>query len=282
MLFVPSTIGTPCSVLIGVKPETAGRPLPRETRSTSPQGDPVERPQCGKLARFPRGSWRLAVSTDRSVATRPVMMIQYAAPVTDPMNEPLWLRPSPAPRLTGEERFRGLDATVSDFWRWAFSDLRDNTTRAVLAEFLVAKAVDDQRQVRIGWDNYDVQDPLGPKIEVKCSAFLQSWVQKRHSHLVFGRLVGREFDFDRNEYSFDVRVRADVFVFAIQNQREPASYDMLDLAHWEFWIVSGDVVRASGVKSVGIAWVRNRSTGPHRYDHLAAAIRAAAPPPPTT
>jgi hypothetical protein len=40
--------------------------------------------------------------------------------------------------LDGGGRFTGLDATVSDFWRWAFSDLRDNTTRGILAEFLVA------------------------------------------------------------------------------------------------------------------------------------------------
>ncbi len=35
----------------------------------------------------------------------------------------------------------GLDAAVSDFWRWAFSDLRDNTVRGVLAEFIVAAAL---------------------------------------------------------------------------------------------------------------------------------------------
>jgi len=28
-----------------------------------------------------------------------------------------------------------------DFWRWAFSDLRDNITHGILAGFLVAKAV---------------------------------------------------------------------------------------------------------------------------------------------
>jgi hypothetical protein len=90
----------------------------------------------------------------------------------------------------------------------------------MLAEFLVAKAVGDQRPLRIGWDNFDVVAPDGTTIEVKCSAFLQSWPQKRHSELVFGRLTAREFDYARNEYSVDARVRADVFVFAVQTQRD--------------------------------------------------------------
>jgi hypothetical protein len=76
--------------------------------------------------------------------------------------------------LNGSERFTGLDATVADFWRWAFSDLRNNTTRGILAEFLVARAVGDDRGPRAGWDSFDVQAPDETRIEVKSSAFLQS------------------------------------------------------------------------------------------------------------
>lgn len=183
--------------------------------------------------------------------------------------------PSPAVPLDGTERFVGLDATVADFWRWAFSDLRDNTTRGILAEFLVAKAVGDQRTLRSGWDNFDAQAPDGTTIEVKCSAFLQSWAQKRHSDLVFGRLSGREFDATCNEYSVDVRVRADVFVFAVQTQREPASYDVLDISYWECWVASASTIRERAGKTVGISWVRQHATGPLPYGDLADAVRAA-------
>jgi hypothetical protein len=151
--------------------------------------------------------------------------------------------PFAAVPLDGSERFTGLDATVADFWRWAFSDLRDNTTRGILAEFLVARAVGDERDLRIGWDNFDAQAPDGTAIEVKCSAFLQSWALKRYSELRFGRLSAREFDATRNEYSVDARVRADVFVFCVQTQREPATYDMLDISHWEFWVVDASTIR---------------------------------------
>lgn len=195
----------------------------------------------------------------------------------EPHQEASWLTPKPASRLDGSERFIGLDASVVDFWRWAFSDLRDNTTRGVLAEFLVAKAVGDDRGLRIGWDNFDAQAPDGTTIEVKCSAFLQSWTQRRHSELVFGRLSAREFDANRNEYSVDPRVRADVFVFAVQTQRDPAAYDMLDLSHWEFWVVAADRIRERAGKTVGIGWVREHATGPLPYAELGKAIRSAAP-----
>lgn len=195
--------------------------------------------------------------------------------MTESPSEHAWLTPVPPIPMTGTERLIGLEATVTDFWRWAFSDLRENTTRGVLAEFLVARAVRDQRDLRIAWDNFDAQTPEGATIEVKCSAFLQSWRQKEYSQLVFGRLSAREFDATRNEYSLDTRVRADVFVFAVQNQKDPASYDMLDVSHWEFWVLDANVVRQHAGKSVGIAWVRKHSTGPVPYENLAATIRDA-------
>lgn len=44
-------------------------------------------------------------------------------------------------QLTGNEEFtlhgKSAGITVMDFWRWAFSDLIDNTQRGVMAEFLV-------------------------------------------------------------------------------------------------------------------------------------------------
>ena len=195
--------------------------------------------------------------------------------MTGQASEESFLTPSPALPLRGDEQFTGVDATVIDFWRWAFSDLRDNTTRGILAEFLVSKAVGDAREMRIGWGNFDALAPDGSKIEVKCSAFLQSWTLQRLSELRFGRLRAREFDADRNELSADVRVRADVFVFAVQAQQDPASYDMLDIGHWEFWVASADAVRESTVRTVGIGWVRQHARGPLAYSQLADAIHAA-------
>jgi hypothetical protein len=195
--------------------------------------------------------------------------------VTEPIGESAWIVPRPASPLSGTEQFDGLGARVADFWRWAFSDLRDNTTRGILAEYLVARAVGDRRELRIGWDNFDVLAPDGTRIEVKCSAFLQSWNQRRHSNLSFGRLTGREFDAIRNEYSVDVRVRADVYVFAVQSQKDPAAYSMLDISAWQFWVVHAEAVRTQAGTAVGIAWVIRNGTGPLSHSELASAIHAA-------
>ena len=79
-----------------------------------------------------------------------------------------------------------------------------------------------------------------------------------------------------HQYSADVRYRADVLVFAAQAQREPAAYDALDIAHWEFWVASARTVRQHALKTVGIGWVRQHATGPLPYAQLAGAIHAVA------
>lgn len=97
----------------------------------------------------------------------------------------LGLFPLPAVRLTGQEVLTGTDATVTDFWRWAFSDLRTNALRGVLAEHLVASALGVADETRIEWDGHDVTTTDGVRVEVKSSAFLQSWPQPaptRHSN----------------------------------------------------------------------------------------------------
>jgi hypothetical protein len=191
-----------------------------------------------------------------------------------------WLIPAPAQRLEGTDRFAGADATVLDFWRWAFSDLRDNTLRGVLAEFLVALALGQTDTRRKGWDNYDVLTSSGIRIEVKTSVYLQSWAQATHSRLNFGRVAARAWDENTNEFGTEPEVRADVFVFAVQICREPGAYDALDLAQWEFYVVPAQRVRECGYKSVSIVWVRKHAE-PVTFGELATTIesvgRGAAP-----
>jgi hypothetical protein len=137
------------------------------------------------------------------------------------------------------------DATVLDYWRWAFSDLRDNTQRGVLAEFLVALALGRTETRRKAWDNYDVTTSSGLRIEVKASGYLQSWAQATHSRLSFGRVIARTWDANTNEFGAEPEVRADVFVFSVQTCKDPQRYDALDLSQWEFYVVAADRVRAS-------------------------------------
>ncbi|TFD36626.1 hypothetical protein E3T37_13455 [Cryobacterium sp. TMT2-10] len=95
--------------------------------------------------------------------------------MTDPLQ---WLVPPSAVALIGTEEIVGLDATVSDFWQFAMGDLRMNNARGYLAEFIVGRALGLNHAQRVEWDAYDIL--FGDiTIEVKSSAYLQSWDQRK-------------------------------------------------------------------------------------------------------
>ena len=78
-------------------------------------------------------------------------------------------------RKSGAESFVGISQTLLDYWRWAHSDIASNSERGKLAEFIVKCAVGASSPCRIEWDAVDVIAPDGTRIEVKSSAYLQTW-----------------------------------------------------------------------------------------------------------
>lgn len=190
-----------------------------------------------------------------------------------------WLEPRPTEPLTGDEVIQGSDLTVAEFWRWAFSDLRENIVRGVFAEFLVAKAVGDPNPLRHAWDNYDVTAADGTRIEVKSSAYLQSWRQRALSRITFAGLTGgRAYSYETNELEAEPSLRADVYVFALHGCREPDQYDPLDLSAWQFYVVSVETLRAAGSpKSVSMAFLERESIEAVDLAGLRLAVEAIAP-----
>lgn len=186
-----------------------------------------------------------------------------------------WLVPAQPQLLEGDDRFSGASTTVLDFWVWAFSDLRDNVLRGVLAEFIVAAAVGQTTTRRKGWDNHDVTTTGGVRVEVKASGYLQSWAQAKHSRPSFARLAARTWDENTNEFGDEPEIRADAFVFAIQTCKVPEEYDALDIGQWEFYVVGADAVRAAGYKQLGLPWVE-RQAQPVGFAELAATIESVA------
>lgn len=183
--------------------------------------------------------------------------------------------------VDGSESFvGGIDASVLDFWRWAFGDIRMNVIRGVLAEFLIAKAVGiDTAKGRIEWDTFDLKTPGDEvRIEVKSSAYLQSWPQRSLSKLVFTRLAAKPLVIDPSLGSAESGTRADVFVFAIQTCVDPQEYDPLNLDQWEFRVVRAEEIRRHGIRSVGLAWLNRNAPGRLRLEDLKVAVKAAAAP----
>jgi hypothetical protein len=185
------------------------------------------------------------------------------------------LQPPPTRLMTGDEAVVGTSATVRDFWAWALSDLRANTVRPMLAEFLVATALCAEHRPRVEWDAYDVVSPEGVQVEVKSSAYLQAWTQARPSSIRFGGLNGRTWD-PVAGYAPAATYNADVYVFALLTGRDHASYDPLDVAQWSFWVLPRQSVESTRQRSLGLARVEGLAGDPVPYSRLAEAVRSAA------
>jgi len=88
-------------------------------------------------------------------------------------------------RKNGNEYFsfnnRNLDFKLTDFWIWNQSNLIENRTRGILAEFIVKQSLNIENGTRIEWDSYDLITPNGIKIEIKSASYIQSWEQKKYS-----------------------------------------------------------------------------------------------------
>ena len=79
------------------------------------------------------------------------------------MEEKMAAFPAIAPdQFTGDETISG-STTLLDYWRWAHSNLVDNTERGAFAEFLVHMAVGAASKTRTNWDKYDILSPEGMK-----------------------------------------------------------------------------------------------------------------------
>ena len=145
------------------------------------------------------------------------------------------------PRLSGSELITS-PITVLNYWQWAHSDVLENVQRGIFAEYLVACALGITEAARIGWASYDLSYPglRRPeyKIEVKSSAYLQSWEQSKHSTISFG--IGEKIVFEPGMPASDPRYSADCFVFCVFEHREAETANVLDPEQWYFYVVPID------------------------------------------
>jgi len=155
-------------------------------------------------------------------------------------------------RKTGEEHFhidnKALDKKLINFWSWSQSDILNNSLRGVLAEYIVAVALGVDDCVRIEWDAYDLITKNGLKIEVKSSAYLQSWQQKSHSNIGFDIRPTKGWDSKTNEYANDFKRQSDIYVFCLLKHKDKETVDPLNLKQWEFYLLSTDILNEKKVR----------------------------------
>lgn len=173
---------------------------------------------------------------------------------------------------------KATDLTVRDFWAWILGDLRMNTTRGVLVEFLVAKAVGDDSSFRTEWGPWDVKADDGTLIEIKTSGYSQSWdgadsnprfeFRAVNADQTWNEEAGRYVDVDPDR-------RVHVWIFAVHMTRRSEAYDPLDLDSFSFYVVPHIWLRRRGTKSMSLSVLEKTEFEPVGWNGLREAVRAA-------
>ena len=164
--------------------------------------------------------------------------------------------------------------SVLDFWVWMASDVLNNTLRGMVAEYIVSQATGAYTSVRVEWDPVDITTPEGIKIEVKSSAYLQSWPQKRLSAISFNIAKKRPWNPETNQYG-ETQVRsADVYVFCVLAHLDGQTVNPLELTQWEFYILPTSTLDSSlgNQKTVSLSRLKELGAVALGYDQIRNAV----------
>ena len=162
-------------------------------------------------------------------------------------------------RKTGNEKFmlsgETLDLNLLSFWQWSSSNLISNAFRGMLAEYIVASAVSSTTSIRKQWEPYDILSPEGIKIEVKSSAYLQSWAQPHHSKIQFGIAETKGLDLKTNAYTGTKSRHSDIYIFCVLANKDQNTLNPLDLDQWDFYLLKTELLNRnlSNQKSIGLS-----------------------------
>ncbi|WP_396908626.1 hypothetical protein [Mycolicibacterium sp.] len=164
-----------------------------------------------------------------------------------------------------------------EFQAWAYDDLLTNTTRGVLAEYIVAKALGIRDTKRLEWDKHDL-DIDGVGVEVKSAAYVQTWEQSRSSVIEFGIGAAKGWDARTNTYAASAERSADVYVFCLLEGEDREHIDPLEVAQWKFYVLPTSVLNREVPTQKRIRLRPLIALGPDQcaYDQLKAAIHKAA------
>lgn len=177
--------------------------------------------------------------------------------------------------LTGREPFvsggRPVSGmTVQAFWCWGVSNVIDNVTRGLLAEFIVANAIGVATGVRAAWDAHDLTTANGLKVEVKSSAYLQAWGHRTLSTIRFTIRPTRAWNYETNTLEGVARRQADVYVLCLLKHQDKTTLNALDLDQWEFYVVPRAILdtHCALQKGIGLAQLSALGVTPIDYQGL--------------
>jgi predicted house-cleaning noncanonical NTP pyrophosphatase (MazG superfamily) len=160
-----------------------------------------------------------------------------------------------------------------EFLAWAYHDLRANTLRGVLAEYIVAKALGTLKKKRVEWDKYDLRvDDFG--VEVKSAAYVQSW-GTQPSTISFDISPKIGWDASTNTYSASAERSAHVYVFCLLTGTNRDHVDPLDVSQWTFYVLPTSVLnhKLPGQKRIRLDPLIALGPRQCKYDGLNAAVQ---------
>lgn len=147
------------------------------------------------------------------------------------------LHPKKIQKLPPDTPLRGTKRSVGDFWQWAYSDTLQNTTRGVLAEYILAVLLGIDKEPRIPWDAYDLKLVDGTTIEVKTMSKVQAWAQSKLSVPTVRLKPTISWDSETNTWGKEPTFNADIYALCYFTAETHEEVDPLDLAQWKFYLL---------------------------------------------
>lgn len=144
-----------------------------------------------------------------------------------------------------------LEFKLADFWTWNQSDLIENRNRGILAEFLVLQALRLDNPTRIEWGAFDLITGDGVKIEIKSSAYIQAWKQKKYSSITFDIKPTKTLLADNN-YSAEPTRQSDIYIFCLLHHQDQDTIDPMNLDQWTFYLTTTEALNKSLPKQKSI------------------------------
>ncbi|MDR3230229.1 MAG: hypothetical protein LBT65_02220 [Synergistaceae bacterium] len=176
----------------------------------------------------------------------------------------------------GSERIECADKEVrlSDYWSWAHSDLNSNAERGKFAEYLVSLAMRCADGISEEWSAYDILTHEGIKIEIKTSAYLQTWAHKELSIIRFNIAPSHAWDSKTNRFDAEYKRQSDIYVFCVENHQNQSTLNPLDLDQWDFYPLLTSVLdkAVADQKTISIQGVQKLGATRHAFSALREAI----------
>ncbi len=160
-----------------------------------------------------------------------------------------------------------------DFWRWAYSDLIQNITRGIVAEFIVAWAIGADNKPRQPWDSFDLITREDKQIEVKATAYLQAWTYTKKVIPKFVISPKRTWS-ESQGLAKTASFNADIYVLCYFNEKNRSSADPMNLDQWDFWVLSKSELMTllAGKQSISVKKLEDKCINSCNFNELKAAI----------